>query len=87
MSRNETDIDAHAQRASEDAAASATSPDDTASEQPLKSPAKARSAGKRKSGEGLTKSADVGQLLRNAYSQTMEEAVPDDLMDLLNKLE
>jgi len=30
---------------------------------------------------------DVGQLLRSAYRQTVEEAVPDDLMDLLNRLE
>lgn len=30
---------------------------------------------------------DVGQILRGAYRQTVEEAIPDDLMDLLNKLE
>lgn len=30
---------------------------------------------------------DIGQLLRSAYRQTVEEAVPDDLMDLLNRLE
>jgi hypothetical protein len=30
---------------------------------------------------------DIGQLLRGAYRQTVEEAVPDDLMDLLNRLE
>lgn len=30
---------------------------------------------------------DVGQLLRGAYRQTVDEAIPDDLMDLLNKLE
>jgi hypothetical protein len=30
---------------------------------------------------------DIGQLLRGAYRQTVEEPVPDDLMDLLNRLE
>ncbi|CAN5229542.1 hypothetical protein BH10PSE13_BH10PSE13_16560 [soil metagenome] len=30
---------------------------------------------------------DVGQMLRGAYRQTVEEAIPNDLMDLLNKLE
>lgn len=30
---------------------------------------------------------DVGQLLRGAYRQTVDETIPDDLMDLLNKLE
>jgi hypothetical protein len=30
---------------------------------------------------------DVGQMLRGAYRQTVEEAIPGDLMDLLNKLE
>lgn len=30
---------------------------------------------------------DVGELLRGAYRQTVEEAIPDDLMNLLNKLE
>lgn len=42
--------------------------------------AKGKKAAKRGSG-------DVGQMLRGAYRQTVEEAVPDDLMDLLNKLE
>lgn len=31
--------------------------------------------------------ADIGQMLRGAYRQTVEEAIPDDLMDLLNRLE
>jgi hypothetical protein len=31
--------------------------------------------------------ADVGHLLRGAYRQTVEEAIPDDLLDLLNRLE
>lgn len=34
-----------------------------------------------------TAGADVGQLLRGAYRQTVEEAIPDDLLDLLNRLE
>jgi hypothetical protein len=33
------------------------------------------------------KPGDVGKLLRGAYRQTVDEAIPDDLMDLLNKLE
>jgi hypothetical protein len=42
--------------------------------------ASAKPAGRRAPG-------DVGQLLRGAYRQTVDEAIPDDLMDLLNKLE
>lgn len=30
---------------------------------------------------------DIGQLLRGAYRQTVEENIPDELMDLLNRLE
>lgn len=30
---------------------------------------------------------NVGKLLRGAYRQAVDEAIPDDLMDLLNKLE
>lgn len=30
---------------------------------------------------------NVGNILRGAYRQTVEEAIPDDLMDLLNRLE
>jgi hypothetical protein len=29
---------------------------------------------------------DVGAALRSAYQKTVEEAVPDDLLDLLGKL-
>lgn len=29
---------------------------------------------------------DIGAALRNAYQKTVEEAVPDDLLDLLGKL-
>lgn len=52
-----------------------------------KTPASAKSArvrGRKAAGRG---SADVGQMLRGAYRLTVEEAVPDDLMDLLNKLD
>lgn len=30
---------------------------------------------------------ELGQILRGAYRQTVDEAIPDDLMDLLNRLE
>lgn len=30
---------------------------------------------------------DVGRMLRGVYHQTVDEPIPDDLMDLLNKLE
>ncbi|HEX7822995.1 MAG TPA: NepR family anti-sigma factor [Sphingobium sp.] len=45
------------------------------------------SAGQQGSGAGQRAPGDVGQLLRGAYRQTVDEAIPDDLMDLLNKLE
>ena len=45
---------------------------------------KKQSGGK---GAGKDGSGDVGQMLRGAYSQTVDEAIPDDLMDLLNRLE
>ena len=41
----------------------------------------------KKRARGRTAGADVGQLLRGAYRQTVEEAIPDDLLDLLNRLE
>jgi hypothetical protein len=50
-------------------------------------------AAKAPTAKGARKSAaggapgDVGQLLRGAYRQTVDEAIPDDLMDLLKKLE
>lgn len=34
-----------------------------------------------------SESGNVGNMLRGAYRQTVEEAIPDDLMDLLNRLE
>jgi hypothetical protein len=34
-----------------------------------------------------TKDMNVGQVLRSAYQQTVSEGVPDDLMDLLNRLD
>lgn len=45
------------------------------------------SAGQQGSGAAQRAPGDVGQLLRGAYRQTVDEAIPDDLMDLLNKLE
>ena len=33
-----------------------------------------------------TPPAPVGQFLRDAYRDTLEEGVPDDMMDLLRKL-
>ncbi|MET0365047.1 MAG: hypothetical protein ABW169_10370 [Sphingobium sp.] len=39
----------------------------------------------RKGGKGAA--GDVGQMLRGAYRQTVDEAIPGDLMDLLNRLE
>jgi hypothetical protein len=29
---------------------------------------------------------EIGRMLRSVYQQTVEEAIPDDLMDLLDKL-
>ncbi|WP_443970135.1 NepR family anti-sigma factor [Sphingobium sp. CR28] len=34
-----------------------------------------------------TKDMNVGQVLRSAYQQTVSEGVPDELMDLLNRLD
>lgn len=48
---------------------------------------KAEIATEKKRARGRTAGADVGQLLRGAYRQTVEEAIPDDLLDLLNRLE
>ncbi len=31
--------------------------------------------------------ADVGDVLRRAYDETLNESVPDDLLDLLKKLD
>ncbi|HEX7857427.1 MAG TPA: NepR family anti-sigma factor [Sphingobium sp.] len=44
-------------------------------------------AAKRTDKGGKGASGDVGNLLRGAYRQTVDEAIPDDLMDLLNRLE
>lgn len=43
----------------------------------------ARKAGLRQAGSN----DDVGRMLRGVYHQTVDEPIPDDLMDLLNKLE
>ena len=33
-----------------------------------------------------SKDRDMGSALRSAYQQTVDESVPDEMMDLLNKL-
>ena len=35
----------------------------------------------------VTPSRDVGQYLRDAYRGALDEGVPDDMMDLLRKLD
>lgn len=53
--------------------------------------APARGAKKSGGGKGNRRKpsspSDIGTMLRGAYRETVDEAVPDDLMDLLNKLE
>ena len=39
------------------------------------------------SGQTPAPSADVGDALRRAYDDTLNESVPDDLLDLLKKLD
>jgi hypothetical protein len=42
---------------------------------------------KRSPGKGETgKEGDVGNALRSVYQKAVDEAVPDDLLDLLGKL-
>jgi len=48
---------------------------------PRKSPAK------RSSSRVQTKDRDMGTALRTVYQNTVEEAVPDDLLALLGKLD
>lgn len=38
-------------------------------------------------GPATKASAPVGQFLREAYRDTLDEGVPDDMMDLLRKLD
>lgn len=38
-------------------------------------------------GDKPSPSADVGDALRRAYDETLNESVPDDLLDLLKKLD
>lgn len=49
--------------------------------------AKASGAGKRGKPRPTGSNDDVGRMLRGVYHQTVDEPIPDDLMDLLNKLE
>lgn len=39
------------------------------------------------SGDKPNPNADVGDALRRAYDETLNESVPDDLLDLLKKLD
>jgi hypothetical protein len=48
---------------------------------------KASGAGKRGKTRKTGSNDDVGRMLRGVYHQTVDEPIPDDLMDLLNKLE
>lgn len=48
---------------------------------------KASGTGKRAGGKGQAANDDVGRMLRGVYRETVDEPIPDDLMDLLNKLE
>ncbi|WP_336958427.1 NepR family anti-sigma factor [Sphingobium aquiterrae] len=45
-----------------------------------------QAAGKPGSG-GLGLDGDVGNVLRSAYQQTVEEAIPPEMLDLLSKLD
>lgn len=38
-------------------------------------------------GDGRGKERDMGDALRSVYDRTVQEAVPDDLLDLLSKLD
>lgn len=48
---------------------------------------KAPGAGKRGRSRQPGSNDEVGRMLRGVYHQTVDEPIPDDLMDLLNKLE
>lgn len=48
---------------------------------------KAPGASKRSKTRQTGSNDDVGRMLRGVYHQTVDEPIPDDLMDLLNKLE
>ncbi len=48
-----------------------------------KAPGASRRGKKRETGSN----DEVGRMLRGVYHQTVDEPIPDDLMDLLNKLE
>ena len=49
---------------------------------------RAASSGKAKGRKGKADSTDnqVGRVLRSVYQQTIDEAVPQEMLDLLNKL-
>lgn len=41
----------------------------------------------RERGDGSDKERDMGEALRSVYDRAVQEAVPDDLLDLLSKLD
>ncbi len=52
-------------------------------------PAKERStdaSGRSKPAKPISKDRDMGSALRSVYQRTVEEEIPDDLLDLLGKL-
>lgn len=51
---------------------------------PADAPGKRPTAGR---GDGDGKERDMGDALRSVYDRTVQEAVPDDLLDLLSKLD
>lgn len=53
----------------------------------IKAAEKNAEVGSRKMRSDKTSDADVGNALRSAYQKTVSEGVPDDLMDLLNRLD
>ena len=57
--------------------------------EPPEEPVKKSAASDRAPGEHTTGSADrdMGEALRSVYQKTVEEAVPDDLLSLLGKLD
>lgn len=52
-----------------------------------KSPDRGGKAGGGGTGGGKGRSGDIGRALRSAYDDTLREAVPDDFLDLIGKLD
>ena len=53
----------------------------SAKDQPVKTP-----SGKGGTPKGHSKDRDMGAALRSVYQKTVEESVPDEMLDLLGKL-